>query len=180
MEITMLTPASAADGELVATLTAMINVAYADGERGLWRDGAARTSDAEIVGLIEDGQVAVARLGGKTVGFVRLQQPAPDVAELGMLVAGADVKGTGVGRELVRFAEDWARGRGVPTMQLELLVPLEGTHPFKEFLRGWYTRLGFRPVGSGDVADVHPELAPLLAVPCQFLLFRKDLAVTTG
>jgi GNAT superfamily N-acetyltransferase len=160
----------------VTLLTDLINTVYAEGEKGLWRDGAARTSEAEMADLIGRGEFAVARRDNRIVGCIRLQQLAPDVAELGMLAAAPEERGTGVGRELVRFAEQRARDRGLPTMQLELLVPRDWHHPTKEFLRAWYTRIGYRVVGSGEVADAHPNLAPLLATQCRFLVFHKSLA----
>ncbi|MFI7597454.1 GNAT family N-acetyltransferase [Actinoplanes sp. NPDC049681] len=175
IETRMLPPEQASDTRLLAELTAMTNQAYAEGEKGLWSDGTARITSPEMAELIASGQIAVGRLDGEPVGLVRVQQLNPTLGELGLLVAAAEHKGTGVGRELVRFAESRATGWGAQTMQLELLVPEVGTHPVKEFLRAWYTRRGYRVVGSGDVAEAHPALAPLLAVPCRFLVFHKEL-----
>ncbi|AGL15894.1 GNAT family N-acetyltransferase [Actinoplanes sp. N902-109] len=167
---------SAAESATVAPLTRLINTVYAEGEKGLWQEGAARTSEAEMAELIGRGQIAVARRDGRIVGCIRVQQPGPGLGELGLLAAAPEERGTGVGRELVAFAEQWARGRGLPTMQLELLVPDGWEHPMKEFLRAWYTRIGYAVVGSGEVAEAHPDLAPLLATPCRFLVFHKHLA----
>ena len=89
-----------------------------------------------------------------------------------MLVAAPAHRGTGVGRELVRFAEEHA---GRPVMQLELLVPREWSHPSKEFLAGWYGRLGYRPVRVDTVDESYPDLAPLLTTPCYFRVYHKDL-----
>ena len=50
-----------------------------------------------------------------------------------------------------------------------------GTHPVKEFLRGWYTRIGYRHVRTGRLEDDYPALEPLLATPCDFPIFHKDL-----
>ena len=62
-------------------------------------------------------------------------------------------------------------------MQLELLVPIGWAHPEKERLRGWYTRLGYRVIRSAPFEHVAPaHLASRLAVPCKFLVFRKQLA----
>jgi Acetyltransferase (GNAT) family len=84
-------------------------------------------------------------------------------------------RGTGVGRELVRFAERWGREQGMDTMQLEVLVPRQWAHPSKEFLKAWYTRVGYRPVRTGQFEESYPELAPLLATPCDFVIYHKDL-----
>ena len=61
-------------------------------------------------------------------------------------------------------------------MQLELLVPREWTHPSKQFLADWYDRLGYRVTQRADLAEDYPHLAPSLATPCDFLVYRKDLA----
>ena len=45
----------------------------------------------------------------------------------------------------------------------------------KEFLKAWYTRVGYRPVRTGQFEESYPELAPLLATPCDFVIYHKDL-----
>lgn len=61
-------------------------------------------------------------------------------------------------------------------MRLELLVPREWTHPSKEFLAARYGRLGYAVTSVGRVDDTHPSLAPLLATPCDMLIYEKNLA----
>ena len=61
-------------------------------------------------------------------------------------------------------------------MQLELLEPRDWTHPTKQFLAEWYSRMGYRIVRTGTMDEAYPELAPLLATPCDFVIYRKDLA----
>jgi hypothetical protein len=61
-------------------------------------------------------------------------------------------------------------------MQLELLVPRAWRHPSKVFLDGWYRRLGYHVIRTANVADAYPELAPMLATPCEFLIYEKPLA----
>jgi GNAT superfamily N-acetyltransferase len=160
---------------LVGALTELVNKVYADGEKGLWKPGAARTDPAEIASLIERGEIAVARVDGRLVGAVRVRVLDEERGELGMLVAAPEQQGTGIGRELVRYAEQWGRERGLAIMQLELLMPVEWEHPVKEFLRAWYTRIGYRQVSVGDLAEDFPRLAAQLATPCTFLIFHKTL-----
>lgn len=61
-------------------------------------------------------------------------------------------------------------------MQLELLVPRHGRHPSKDFLASWYARIGYRVLATRQVADAYPQLAPLLAVPCDLLVYEKPLS----
>jgi GNAT superfamily N-acetyltransferase len=92
-----------------------------------------------------------------------------------MLVADPAHRGEGIGREVVDFAEDLAVRRGRRTMQLELLVPRNWSHPTKEFLHAWYSRLGYRPVHTGSIDEHYPRLAPLLATACDFVVYDKVL-----
>jgi hypothetical protein len=41
-----------------------------------------------------------------------------------------------------------------------------------------YTRIGYRPVRSGTIDESYPWLALLLATPCDFVIYHKDLAQT--
>jgi GNAT superfamily N-acetyltransferase len=175
MTVRRLEPEAAGDRELVARLTDLINRVYAVAESGLWIDGSARTSAVEVAKLVRDGEIAVAAHDGEIVGAVRLQDVAEDVAEFGMLVADPEQRGRGIGRELLDFAEGAARERGMRAMQLELLVPREWSHPSKEFLRDWYGRRGYRLVRTGRLDEAYPQLAPLLATPCDFEIHHKPL-----
>ena len=121
------------------------------------------------------GEIAVATRGGELAGSMQLHDVAEDTSEFGMLVAAPEHRGTGVGRELVAFAEDRSRARGLGAMQLELLLPRAWRHPSKEFLKAWYGRIGYRRLRSGGMAETHPQLAPLLATPCELAVYAKPL-----
>ncbi|RYP70667.1 hypothetical protein DL771_005271 [Monosporascus sp. 5C6A] len=95
--------------------------------------------------------------------------------EFGMLALDAAYRGGGLGRALVRFAEDLCRGRGLTTMQVELLFPTAFEHAFKARLQRWYARMGYGKVRLGSFADDFPCLAPLLAGPCEYRIFEKRL-----
>ena len=60
-------------------------------------------------------------------------------------------------------------------MRLELLVPQGWRHPTKEFLRSWYERRGYRTIGTSSMYDAYPHLAPLLATPCNLIVYEKPL-----
>jgi GNAT superfamily N-acetyltransferase len=179
LSIDLLSATALSDDGLVAELTGLVNRVYVAAEEGLWVDGASRTTPEEMAALIAAGEIAVAREDrpdGRIVGSVRVQQIDEATGEFGMLVADPDCRGEGIGRHLVDFAEQGFRRRGVPTMQLELLVPRGWTHPTKAFLDAWYTRIGYRPVRTGRIDDDYPHLAPLLATPCDFVIYHKALS----
>jgi GNAT superfamily N-acetyltransferase len=175
IEVELLSRDARADATLMEWISELANEVYTVAEAGLWIDGATRTSVDEIVELTGAGQIAVARTGGQVVGCVRVQRLDERTGEFGMLYADPGHRGIGIGRELIRFVEREASADGVTTMQLELLVPREWTHPAKQFLAEWYSRLGYRIARTGTIDEAYPELAPLLATPCDFVIYRKDL-----
>ncbi|TDP91192.1 GNAT family N-acetyltransferase [Labedaea rhizosphaerae] len=175
-----LAPESAGDRALMDSLSALVNEVYAEAERGLWRDGADRTSAAELAEMTAAGRIVVATVDGEVVGCVRVDRLAEDLGEFGMLAADRRCRGAGVGRELIRFAEQASLAEGCARMQLELLVPREWKHPSKEFVAAWYERLGYRLTHVGEPAEYLPELAPLLATTCDFRLYHKDLGQRAG
>jgi ribosomal protein S18 acetylase RimI-like enzyme len=176
-----LLPAAAGDAAtLMQRITDLTNEVYSEAEDGLWTKGATRTTVDEIAELTRAGQIAVARLRGRVVGCVRVQRLDEGTGEFGMLAADPAHRGVGVGRELVRFAERKFRAEGLRTLQLELLVPRRWTHPTKEFLAAWYSRIGYRVARTGTIDEAYPALAPLLATPCDFVIYHKDLAAGVG
>jgi SAM-dependent methyltransferase/GNAT superfamily N-acetyltransferase len=176
VEIRMLPATAAEDAALMERITDLINEVYAVAEDGLWIEGATRTTVDEVAELTLAGEIAIARLQGRIVGCVRVQRLDESTGECGMLVAEPAHRGAGIGRELLRFAERKCRADGLRTMQLELLVPRRWTHPTKEFLGAWYTRSGYRAARTGTIDEAYPALAPLLATPCDFVIYQKDLA----
>jgi GNAT superfamily N-acetyltransferase len=163
------------DAPVVEQVADLVNKVYAVAEAGLWIDGAARTTTSELAELIRAREIAVARLGVQIVGAVRIQRLDDTTGEFGMLAAHPAHRGLGIGRDLMRFAERTSRAAGLGSMQLELLVPREWTHPVKEFLAAWYTRSGYALIRTGTIDEAYPALAPLLATACDFQIYRKDL-----
>ena len=173
--VALLDGAAAADAGLLASLRDVVNEAYARGEAGLWREGAQRISDDDLRALIAAGELAAAREDGQVVGCVRVTSLEPRTAELGLLAVAGERAGSGVGRALMGFAHDLARERGHTAMRLTLLVPQEGSHPYKVRLDEWYRRQGYRSVARADFAATHPEPAWLLVVACDLVTFERAL-----
>ena len=156
-------------------IVGLINDVYAVSEEGLWADDTARTTKEEITAFVRAGQFAAAHLEGHLVGCVRIERLDDRTSRFGMLAADPRHQGTGVGRDLIRYAERRGRDAGSTTMRLELLVPREWSHPFKEFLAGWYARQGYRKTGTSTVEEFHPGVAAHLATPCDVAVYEKDL-----
>jgi ribosomal protein S18 acetylase RimI-like enzyme len=175
LKISTLPPASADDDHLTGIVTNLVNEVYAAAEQGLWLDGTDRTTSGEVAQLIRAREITVARDGNRTVGCIRIQQLDSDTGEFGMLAAAPDQRRTGIGRQLVRFAEREILRSGRGVMQLELLVPRTWKHPSKEFLAGWYRRIGYSVTRRGTIDESYPQLAPRLATACDFVVYHKDL-----
>jgi hypothetical protein len=54
-------------------------------------------------------------------------------------------------------------------------VPRTWSHPSKAFLKAWYERIGYELVRIGTIDEAYPDLAPLLATECDFLIYTKKL-----
>jgi GNAT superfamily N-acetyltransferase len=176
LDVKLLSPDDARDAALVEDVARIINRAYAAGEAGLWIEGATRTEPGEVAQSIRSGGMLAATLEGRLVGCAYVRPLDADTADLGHVSVAPDQWGRGIGGELVRSAEELMGSRGMTTMQLELLVPKGWVHQEKDRLHGWYTRLGYRVVRSAPFEEVAAHLAPELAGPCEFLVFRKRLA----
>jgi N-acetylglutamate synthase-like GNAT family acetyltransferase len=163
------------DEGLADQLSDLINDVYAVSESGLWREGAKRTTTAELADEIRAGEIVVATREDEILGCVRVHDVSADTSEFGILVADPAKRNVGVGNALLDFAERRSRERGMRAMQLELLVPREWSHPSKEFLKGWYGRRGYRRISTRRMDRAYPHLAPLLATPCDLEVHAKPL-----
>jgi GNAT superfamily N-acetyltransferase len=163
-----------ADAGFADPLAALVNEVYAVAEAGLW-NGGQRISSTEVGELIRAGEIAVATEDGAIAGCIRVRDLDDEHGEFGILASAPDRRSTGIGTALVAFAEGVARDRGRRAMRLELLVPREWRHASKAFLDAWYSRMGYRPIEKRSVHEAHPELAPELATPCDFVTYEKPL-----
>src|SRR3954451_11073220 len=73
MNIDRLPPEAADDGATMSAISDLINRVYKVAEDGLWTDGAARTSPAEVAELTRAGEIVVARMAGRLAGSVRVR-----------------------------------------------------------------------------------------------------------
>jgi N-acetylglutamate synthase-like GNAT family acetyltransferase len=157
---------------VIEQLTRMINAAYEAGEQGLWPPNTPRVFDHEVQEMVDNDELLFVRRDGEIAGCVRVQRLDDRTGELGLLSAAR--LDSGVGRELVAIAEGWAREQGLERMRLKLLIPHEGTHPFKQRLHSWYSRLGYRAIGTEDVAKALPDIEKTV-IPCDLVTYERVL-----
>jgi GNAT superfamily N-acetyltransferase len=171
-------PVSAADDvEIVADLTTLVNEAYAQAERGLWRPGVARTTLEETASAISLGELAVVSSEGQLAGTVRTRLLDVETGWFGALAISAAFAGRGLGSQFVSFVESSARDADARVMQLEVLAP-HIAHPHIDWLTRWYQSLGYIDVERRALAEVEPSAVPFLVAPCDVTVMRKPLAST--
>ncbi len=163
------------DLNLSENIAILINRVYQDAEDGIWKVGASRTNVPEIEDLIKRGELVAAFVDEKIVGVVRVQLIHPSIGEFGMLAVDPLCRNGKIGSKLVSYAENKCSHMGASTMQLELLVPSSWKHSFKEYLKEWYTRIGYKKINIGSIMDSYPQLGPLLGTDCDFEIYQKQL-----
>jgi GNAT superfamily N-acetyltransferase len=161
--------------DAISQLTEQINRVYDDAESGMWKRQGTRTDHAEVERLLRSRALILAEIDGILVGSVNVRLMGDGIGEFGMLMADPGRRGTGIGSALVERAASWARDQACHTMRLELLTPRNWTHPSKEFLKKWYSRIGYEPIATESLEVLHPELVPELATECDFTVWHKSL-----
>jgi GNAT superfamily N-acetyltransferase len=159
----------------IKRLSDLINEVYDHAESGMWKRKGTRTNPAEVERLLRTQALILAEIDGELVGSVNVNVMGDGVGEFGMLAADPNHRGKGIGSALVDRAENWAREMKCHTMRLELLTPRNWTHPSKEFLKKWYSRIGYEPQATESLEILHLELVPELATECDFTVWHKSL-----
>jgi GNAT superfamily N-acetyltransferase len=160
---------------VVERLSDMINGAYDAAESGMWKRTGTRIDPAAVEQLLRAAALILAEIDGVLVGSLHVNLMGEGVGEFGMLAADPGHRGAGIGTALVRHAEAWARLKGCHTMRLELLTPRHWKNPSKEFLKAWYSRIGYVPQRTEPLERMYPNLVPELATECDFTVWHKSL-----
>lgn len=132
-----------------------------------------RTDEAELRALIEasDAQLWLLERGAELLGSMVVKRESQDIAHVGMIAVRPDQQGQGVGRALLKKAEEIARALGCT--QLEMTVIGQRTE-----LIAWYERRGFqqtheqRPFPYGDARFGLPRRPDLY-----FVVLAKRLGI---
>ena len=158
----------------LTSLVLLINDVYDEAEAGMWKETGVRTTETELRAMFVEEGLIIARLGGKIVGSVHVSKMEKS-GEFGMLIVDPKVRKQAIGGKLVQAAEQWAKSEGFDVMRLEILTPRTWNHPTKEFIKGWYTRLGYVPQKTEAFEEMYPHLVEKLATDCDFTPWLKPL-----
>lgn len=131
----------------LSDLTNLLHAAYRRlADMGL-RYMATHQSEAVTRERVEQGTCLVAELDGRLCGTILFRDPVGthgcpwydrfDVASLGQFAVDPEIQARGIGRQLLRKADELAIASGAAELALDTAEP--ATH-----LVEWYTRLGYR------------------------------------
>ena len=159
-------------------LVEIINDVFFQTEGVLWpQDGTYyRTTVNEVEGYISNDELRFAIIDSKIVGLVKVVERNQDLGCFGMLVVDPNYRKHKLGSLLVSTAENLCRAKGMTQIELELLVPNEFILADKEFLREWYSRIGYKHEESVSFESLYPSHAHLLQTSCRFEIMRKILS----
>jgi len=98
----------------------------------------------------EDQQIHIAAVGSNNaiLGTVVLKPVSPNVIRLRQMAVAPALRGTGIGRGLVRFAEMLAVAKGFQTIEMHARVSA----------RGFYERLGYQSTGVEFIEVTVPTI----------------------
>jgi GNAT superfamily N-acetyltransferase len=180
--IQLVQPKEASNTTLVSEITKLVVEVYLEAEGDFFVKTRFRTDTTQIKEYIQAGELYTASQDGQVVGCIKLHIEEPDeksgnkkVGHMGLFAVASSQRRSGLGRRLVDTIEKEARARGCVIMELGILAPLEGGHPFKDFLKVWYQKLGYRFVRTEEIADILPFLVPDIIRPCHHGVYQKSL-----
>jgi len=104
---------------------------------------------------VSDRHYVVVNTGGNLVGFALINKNGRNIkGDLRIRLIGTN-KGRGIGRLLMERIINNARARGLKTVTLETVPEA----------RGFYNRMGFRPIGIGNNMRFNIRTAPSRPTP---------------
>lgn len=128
-----------------------------------------RTDALAISALLEDPGTMILKYveNGKILGCVELKVEN-DRLYLGMLTVQPDLQGRGIGKELLRRAEDEARKRKCSSIFMTVISA-------REELIAWYIRHGYHATGERRPFNFDDPRFGLPKVPLEFVVLEKKL-----
>ena len=106
--------------------------------------GQPQVNELYVKGMLERTSFA-AQSGEQFVGLLALEFPFPNNANIYWMGIKKKHHGQGIGTELIKTAETYAKQQGAETLTLETLSPkVDNVHYLKTF--EFYRKVGFKPL----------------------------------
>ena len=124
--------------------------------------GGIRTDEQDLLKTFENEAITVLKFteNDKIIGTVSLEKQG-DKLYLGMLTVSPDLQGGGVGKQLLKAAEDFAKEESIPKIVMTVIS-------VRSELIAWYERHGY--VRTGETKPF-PMNDPNFGIPKEFLEF---------
>ncbi len=152
--------------------------AYAQTEAEIWGENYVRISREEYEQLIEKGEIFFSFDKKSVNGCIQIKQMDQKTFSFGLLASNFEKKGSGIGKKLIAFAEQYAKEKRGEKMVLEILRPADFKLEFKEFLHLWYSKMGYQYVETIPFLGLKTEKiekAKQLKVPAVFDCYSKKI-----
>lgn len=134
--------------------SALYRLTLAFREEYLRRPLGLTNSDADL--HAEDRQIHIAAVdSSEIVGTIVLKPISPQLVKLRQMAVAGSRRGSGLGAELVRFAEDLAWDRGYEAIEMAARVSATG----------FYEKLGYRAEGDEFLEITIPHIRMVKAKP---------------
>lgn len=127
-----------------------------------WFKSTDRTNASQVRELLSKGVFLLLEENARLLACVYLE-PRGDRVYLGMLSVEQDVQGRGLGRRMMREAEDFSRRAGHVAIDLRIVHVREELPPY-------YRQLGYVEAGTEPAQNF-----PGVNIPIHFLLMTKSL-----
>lgn len=168
-------PISVAGLEDIASLELLVNSAYRGetSQKG-WTTEAdlldgIRINQSSLTKIIQNPQSVILKYTdteGNIRGCVYLDKKE-NALYLGMLTVSPELQGKGIGKELMKAAEDFAKSVGLRTITMTVIS-------VRHSLIGWYERHGYFPTGETHPFPDDPDFG-IPKKPLYFRVLEKQL-----
>lgn len=122
-----------------------------------------RTTDAQIRAMLQAGVFFLAELRDALVGCVFTERREGGRGYIGMLAVDPSYQRGGLGRQLMRMAEQHCRQARCHEVVITVINLRTELPPF-------YQRLGYQECGTAPYSDTQPAIQPV-----HFIVMRKPL-----
>ena len=156
-------------------LISLANQVYYQSEKDFWKEGYYRLNEQEFNHHIANNKLFVGEIENEIVGCVLMKKVDSKTSSFSMLICHPNHRKKGIGKALVKHVVQEAKKNNKTKMQLEILSPLNWVHSEKEFLKHWYSSLGFNLVKEVDFLDYYPSHDKYMKCALLFSLYEKKL-----